>query len=171
MPVPNWSLLGTLNLNRSRISEWTQFYDVYDATGTWIGSQPITYTDVPHLLTPAATVNYGVEYARDATQVTVMGRTVSSQHLDNTGLDDFRTPAFTVMNVRAAQGLGRWWPGAEPRLRVFVNNLFDNDDAYPSGYSYQFINRGPLGNDSLGGISYYYPLATFNAVVMLELGF
>ena len=73
--------------------------------------------------------------------------------------------------MRASQRLGRWWPGAQPRLRLFVNNLLNNADQLPSGYSYQFINRDRNGGDTLDGISFYYPLATFNAVVMLEIGF
>jgi hypothetical protein len=53
---------------------------------------------------------------------------------------------------------------------VFVNNLLNNDDAYPSGYSYQFLVR-EAGGETLGGSPFFYPLATFNAVVMLEVGF
>jgi len=171
MPVPNWSLLHSLNLNRSRIKEWTQFYDVYDATGAWAGSEPITYTDVPALLTPAVSLNLGVEYATPSTEVAVTGRYIGAAYLDNTGTESLRTPAYTVVNLRGAQSLGRWWPGAQPRLRVFVNNLLNNKDAYPSGYSYQYLTRDASGSETLSGIPYYYPLATFNAVVMLELGF
>lgn len=167
---PRWSVLHSINLNRSRIGEWTQFYDVYDAAGASIGSTPISYLDVPHLLTPAVTANYGIAYTGASTEVAVIGRSVSHSQLDNTGLEAFRTPAFTVLNVRASQDLGRWWPGAMPRLRVFVNNLLNNEDAYPSGYSYQFLLRD-AGADALAGSPYFYPLATFNAVVMLEVGF
>ena len=171
MPIPNWSLLHSMNLSYNRIGEWTQFYDVYDEQGAWIGSGPIAYFDVPPLLTPAAIVNVGVEYARPNTEVALLGRYVAHSQLDNTGLEAFRTPAFTTLDVRASQSLGRWWPGAEPRVRLFINNLLNNDSALPSGYSYQFLNRAADGADTLDGIPFYYPLATFNAVVMLELGF
>jgi iron complex outermembrane receptor protein len=171
MPVPDWSVLHSLNLSRNRISEWTQFYDVYAQQGAWIGSEPITYVDVPHLLTPAVTLNLGVEYALPSTDIALIGRYVSQAHLDNTGLLAFRTPSFTNLDLRASQGLGRWWPGAQPRLRLFLNNLLNNRDLLPSGYSYQFINRDGTGRDTLDGIPFYYPLATFNAVVMLEIGF
>ena len=171
MPLQRWSLLHSLNLNRSRIKEWTQFYDVYDPAGDWIGSEPVTFLDVPHLLTPALTLNLGIEYARPGTEVALIGRYVTRSHLDNTGIEGFRTPAFSNFDVRAAQSLGRWWPGARPRLRLFINNLLNNEDALPSGYSYQFINRDRDGNDTLDGIPFYYPMATFNAVVLLELGF
>jgi hypothetical protein len=40
------------NVSRNRISEWTQFYDVYDDTFTWTGSQPRTFRNVEPLLPP-----------------------------------------------------------------------------------------------------------------------
>ncbi|MGB6338103.1 MAG: hypothetical protein WBG96_21065, partial [Thermoanaerobaculia bacterium] len=70
---------------------------------------------------------------------------------------------------RASVGLGRWWSAAQPKITLFVNNLFDNKDQYPSGYSYQFIDRNSSGVDTLDGIPFYYPLATRNVVVSLEL--
>ena len=171
MPVPQWAVLHSLNLSHNRIKKWTQFYDVYDPSGAWIGSEPITYNDVPPLLTPQAIVNIGGEFTRGSTNLALIGRYVSHSQLDNTGLEAFRTPSFFNLDLRATQGLGSWWPGARPKLRLFINNLLSNEDILPSGYSYQFINRDASGNDSLDGIPFYYPLATFNAVVMLELGF
>jgi iron complex outermembrane receptor protein len=166
---PSWSLIQSANLSRNRISEWTQFYDVYDEQGAWIGSEPITYKDVPPLLTPDVVVNLGAEWARREISVALMGRYVADSHLDNTGLDEFRLPAYTNLDLRASVGLGRWWSAAQPRIVLFVNNLIDNQDQYPSGYSYQFINRSNSGGDSLDGIPFYYPLATRNVVVSLEL--
>ncbi len=171
MPLPDWSVLHSLNLSHNRISEWTQFYDVYDELGNYIGSEPLTFTDVPPLLTPQVILNLGAEYTRGATNVALIGRYVAHSQLDNTGLEAFRTPSLTNLDLRASQGLGRWWPGAAPRVHLFINNLLNNKNLLPSGYSYQFINRDAAGNDSLDGIPFYYPLATFNASVMLELGF
>jgi iron complex outermembrane receptor protein len=164
-----WALLHSSNLSRNRIREWTQFYDVYDEQGSWIDSEPITYRDVPPLLTPEVIFNLGVEWARSSTRVALMGRYVDDAHLDNTGLEEFRLPSYTNVDLRASVNLGRWWAAANPRLTLFVNNLFDNDDQYPSGYSYQFINQSSSGQQSLAGIPFYYPLATRNAVLTLEL--
>ncbi len=165
----HWSLLHTSNLSRNRIREWTQFYDVYDEQGTWIDSEPITYRDVPPLLTPEIMVNLGVEWAGPGSSVTVMGRYIDDAQLDNTGLDEFQLPSYTNVDVRASVDLGRWWAAANPRITLFINNLFDSDEQYPSGYSYQFINRSSAGQDTLDGIPFYYPLATRNAVLTLEI--
>lgn len=171
MPLPRWTLRHSLNLSRNRIQEWTQFYDVFNESGDWVGSEPMTYRDVPHLLTPSVLLNLGVEYAHQNTSVTLMGRSVSHAQLDNTGLEAFRTPSYANVDLLASQGLGRWWPRSEPRLRLFMNNLLNSTDQYPSGYSYQFLNRDSAGRDTLDGIPFYYPLATFNATVTLEFGF
>ena len=58
----NWTLLHSANLSRNRIATWTQFYDVYDTAGNWIGSEPITYKDVPPVLSPEAILNLGTFY-------------------------------------------------------------------------------------------------------------
>ncbi|MGH9461892.1 MAG: TonB-dependent receptor [Vicinamibacteria bacterium] len=171
MPAPHWSVLHSLNVSRNRIDKWTQFYDVYDAEGAWIGSEPITYQNVRPLLTPELVLNLGVEWANRDTSVGLMGRYVAESQLDNTGLSRFRTPSFTNLDLRASQGLGRLWEEADARVTLFVNNLLDDRDRLPSGYSYQFLVRNSSGTDTLDGTPYYYPLATRNFVVSLEVGF
>ena len=166
---PSWSLLHSANLSRNRISEWTQYYDVYDFEGRWIGSEPITYKDVPPLLSPELILNLGCEWSQNQTSVALVGRYVDDAQLDNTGLAEFRAPSFTNMDLRASVGLGRWWSAANPRITLFINNLFDNLDQFPSGYSYQFLIQDPAGQAVLDGIPFYYPLASRNAVLSLEL--
>ena len=171
MPVPNWSVLHSLNVSRNRIKEWIQFYDVFDEEGAWAGSEPIVYQNVRPLLSPELVFNLGVEWARRDTSVGLLGRYVAASQLDNTGLSRFRTPSFANLDLQASQTLGRWWRGADARITLFVNNLLDNLDQLPSGYSYQFLVRDDAGMDTLDGIPFYYPLATRNFVVSLELGF
>ncbi len=167
---PEWTLTHTANLSRNRIKEWNQFYDVYDERGSWIGSEPLTYRDVPPLLTPEVVLNLGVEWSRGIASIGAVGRYVDESQLDNTGLAEFRTPTLTNVDLRASVDLARWWPAASPRLTLFVNNLFDNLDQFPSGYSYQFLIQDSAGSQTLDGIPFFYPLATRNAVLSLELG-
>ncbi len=166
-----WALLHSANLSRNRISEWTQFYDVYDAAGEWLGSEPISYRNVKPLLSPEAIVNLGVEWTLSPYSVTLMGRYVGDAQLDNTGLAEFRLPSYTNLDLRASLKLGRWWRAANPRINLFVINLLDREDQFPSGYSYQFLVAGGQSPPTLDGILFYYPLATRNAVVTLEFDF
>jgi len=171
MPAPNWSVLHSLNVSRNRIRSWTQFYDVYDEQGAWIGSEPISYQNVRPLLSPELIFNLGAKWANRDTSIGLMGRYVAESQLDNTGLSQFQTPSFTNLDLRASQSLGRWWQGADASITLFVNNLLDNVDQLPSGYSYQFLVRDSTGRDTLDGIPFYYPLATRNFVVSLEIAF
>ena len=171
MPMPNWSVRHSLNVSRNRIGEWTQFYDVFDEQGMWVGSEPIIYDNVRPLLTPELVLNLGVEWANRDTSVGLMGRYLAESQLDNTGLTAFQTPSFTNLDLRASQSLGRWFQEVDARVTLFVNNLLDNPDQLPSGYSYQFLVRNSAGMDRLDGIPFYYPLATRNFVVSLQVGF
>jgi len=144
---------------------------VFDSQGAWVGGRPITYTDVPPLLTPWFVGTVGLEWVGGAASVALTGRHVAHSQLDNTGLSRFRLPSLTNLDLRASYELGGWWPGARPRLTVFANNLLNDVDQFGSGYSYQFLSRDAAGAETLDGIPFYYPLATRNIVVSLQLGF
>ena len=171
MPLPNWTVLHSLNLSRNRIKKWTQFYDVFDEQGSWIGGEPIVYGNVRPLLSPQLLFNLGVEWANRNTSVGLQGRYVAESQLDNTGLSQFKAPSFTSLDLRASQSLGRWFGESDTRITLFVNNVLNNRDQFPSGYSYQFLVRDGAGMDRLDGIPFYYPLATRNFVVSLQFGF
>ena len=171
IPAKNWSVVHSLNVSHNRIRQWTQFYDVFDMQGDWIGSEPLTYDNVRPLLTPEVLLNLGAEWSNRDTSIGLMGRYVAASQLDNTGLSEFQTPSFTNLDLRASQSLGRWLGGVDASVTLFVNNLIDNGDQLPSGYSYQFLVRDSAGTDQLDGIPFYYPLATRNVIVSLEVGF
>lgn len=165
----SWSLFHSANLSSNRIKEWTQFYDVYDDSGAWIGSEPITYRNVRPLLSPETILNLGAEWTPAIYSVALMGRYVADAQLDNTGLAEFQLPSYTNLDLRASVSLRRWWEAGNPRITLFVNNIFNNLDQYPSGYSYQFLIQNSQGGQTLDGIPFYYPLATRNAVLSLEI--
>ncbi len=170
MVTPAWSILHSANLSRNRISAWTQYYDVFDATGAWIGSEPITYKDVPPLLSPEAILNLGAEWAPRDFSVALIARYVADAQLDNTGLSEFQLPSYTNLDLRASVALGWFREGANPRITLFVNNLLGNQNQFSSGYSYQFLlEDSPGGRQALDGIPFYYPLATRNVVLSLEV--
>ncbi len=169
MATPSWSLLHSANLSHNRIRSWTQFYDVFDEQGGLIGSEPITYNNVRPLLSPEAIVNLGVEWSHKATNVALIGRYVAEAQLDNTGLEEFQLPSYTNLDLRASLDLSRWWPSGQPKITLFVNNLLDSKDQFPSGYSYQFLIQDGSGQTTLDGIPFYYPLATRSAMLSLEV--
>ena len=166
----SWSLLHSANLSRNRIREWTQFYDVYDAGGALVGSEPITYRDVPPLLTPEVILNLGAEWTRRESSLALdrplRRRRPPRQHRP-------RPVSGALLHQRRPARLARTWAAGgrrqAPRSRSSSTTCSTSDEQYPGGYSYQFINRDGAGRDSLDGIPFYYPLATRNAVISLEL--
>jgi len=166
-----WTLTHTANLSRNRIKEWTQFYDVYDPLGNWQGSEPRVHRDVPPLLTPEVVINQGVEWSNGGSSVALSGRWVDDSHLDNTGNPRFRAPSYITVGLRGSLSLERWPVFGDSRLNVHIDNLLDEEDHYPSGYSYLFLNRDDSGQDALNGISYFYPQANRSVTVTLDLGF
>ena len=165
-------LAGVANLSRNRIAEWTQFYDVFDETGTWVESVPLVHLDVPPLLTPEVILNARLEWTpRDAVGLSATARWVDTAQLDNTGNADFRTPSYFSLDGQLTLSLASLVAHGEPRIRVQATNLLDSERIWPSGYSYLYFLRGSDGRDDLAGTSYYYPLATRSLYVTLDVSF
>jgi iron complex outermembrane receptor protein len=175
-PVQPLQIRHTATYSRNRIDTWTQFYDVYDADGNWLSSTSRAHHDVPPYVTPAvlATVSGDYTPARGAT-VGATWKYVGESHLDNTGNPDFTAPSFTSLDLSASIDLARalgFAAAAHPVLRLHVNNVLDNRRIFPNGYSYQYFVSGPGPSSlTLEGTRYFYPLATRNAFVGLELRF
>jgi iron complex outermembrane receptor protein len=171
-PAPQWRLGANAALSRNRIEAWTQYYDVYDASGAWLESVPFVHHDVPPLLTPSVILNGNAEWkpTRDLALL-VSGRWVDSSQLDNTGNPDFRTPSWFDLDGQAALSLARWVKKGEPRIRVQATNLLNDHRLWVSGYSYLFFDRDAAGQDALEGTRYYYPLATRSVFVTLDVRF
>ncbi len=168
--LPSLRLRTNANVSRNRIHTWTQFYDVYDAAGNWVDSKPLTFTNVEPLLTPRLIVNQTVDWSpQSIVGASVTGRYVAKSYLDNTDNPRLVAPSFFVLDGNVSASLARWVNRGAPRLTVQVNNILNNRRVYPSGYSYLFLNRDPSGAESISGIPYYYPQATRNVVVMLDV--
>jgi iron complex outermembrane receptor protein len=171
-PSPAWRVLGTANLSRNRIDEWTQFYDVYGPGWEWVENVAVVHRDVPPLLTPEVLLNGAVDWAPSRDLALRLGaRWVAESQLDNTGNPDFRTPSWFNLDGQLTFSLGRWVKRGEPRIRVQATNLLGDERIWPSGYSYLYFNRGADGLDVLDGTSYYYPLATRSVYVTLDVAF
>jgi iron complex outermembrane receptor protein len=175
-PVDALQLRHTATYSLNRISTWTQFFDVYDAAGSWTGSTSRTFQDVAPYNTPAVLATLSADYT--PTRGVTLDATVKhvgQSFLDNTGNSYFIAPSFTDVDFSASLDLSRplrVLSAAHPRLRVQVNNLLDNRRMFPNGYSYQYFVEGTNPSMlTLEGTRYYYPLATRNVYVALELRF
>lgn len=160
--APFLRLRTNANLSRNRIREWTQFIDVYDAEGNWTGSRPLEYRNVEPLLSPSIIVSQGVEYTPNARfSAGAIGRYVGRSYLDNTNSTLTDAPAYFVLDGNVSYAVS-----SRVRVSLQVNNVLDNDEIRPSGYSYLYFT-----GEDLGGTAYYYPHATRNAVLLVDFDF
>ena len=168
--LPALRLTAAANLSQARIRDWTQFYDVYDTAGNFIGSTPRTFHDVTPLLTPPFVATVGAETtALSGVTAGLTGRYVAASWLDNTDTEGLEAPRFFQLDAAFRFDLSRFVAAGKPRLSVRVNNLLDNRRVFPSGYSYLYVTRD-AGQDTPGGIPYYYASATRSVSVTLDLG-
>ncbi|HQR67458.1 MAG TPA: TonB-dependent receptor, partial [Thermoanaerobaculia bacterium] len=169
-PLPSLRLGGTLNASRNRISEWTQFYDVYDASGAYAGGVSRTFSDVAPLLTPELVANVFAEWdVLPWITLSANGRYLARSFLDNTNVGDLTTPSLFVLGAGLSIDLTGVLPG-RPRLRVLGQNLLNETSLWTSGYSYLYATQGP-GGLAFTGIPYYYPQASRSVTVTLDVGF
>lgn len=169
---PDLRLRLGANLSWNRISEWTQFYDLDDADGNPVGQTSRTFSNVEPLLTPSAVVSLSVEGEPARwLSLSLAGRWVSEAWLDNANTEGLRTPSFFDLSFAASVGLSKWVPAGSPRLRLAVNNLLNAGNQWPSGYSYLYATADAQGQPSLAGTAYYYPQATRNATLNLDVRF
>ena len=157
---PAVRLRTSANLSRNRIDEWTQHIDVYDLEGNWTGSRAVTYENVQPLLTPSVIVTQSAEYTPGGPfSAGATARYVGESYLDNT--NGLTAPSSFVAGANVAYAVRPW-----ARLTLQVNNLFDANRVYPSGYSYLYFT-----GDAPGGTGYYYPQAGRNAVVLVDFDY
>lgn len=163
-------LTGSWSWNRIR--SWTQFYDVYDESFEWVGSTSRTFEDVEPVLSPPFTGNLSVEGSPlPGLTLGASARYVARSFLDNTNGEGLATPDWWRVDLSASLDLTPLLPAASPRLRVAVENLLDDRRIWPGGYSWLYATRDASGAETLGGIPYYFPMATRNVTVVLDLGF
>lgn len=162
----------TGNWSWNRIRSWTQFYDVYDEAGEWVGSTSRTFRDVEPVLSPPFTGTLSVEGSpfRSLT-LGASARYASRSFLDNTNGAALATPDWWKVDLSATLDLASVTKVGNPRLRVTVENLLDDRRIWPGGYSWLYATRDASGRETLGGIPYYFPMATRNVTAVLDLGF
>ncbi|HSP35049.1 MAG TPA: TonB-dependent receptor [Thermoanaerobaculia bacterium] len=159
--TPQLRLRTIANFSRNRIHTWTQFYDVYDNSGNWTGSRPITYHDVQPLLTPQAILSETVDYTPSSKlALALVGRYVGRAFLDNTDNADFVTPHFFTVDANVSYAISRY-----ARLSLQANNVMNNKRVFANGYDYVWFDGA-----TMTGTSYFFPQATRNFVVMLDWG-
>ena len=156
---------GNLTLTRNKISNFSEFVDVYDANWNWLESREIKLGSTDIAYSPNLNFNSIVKFNYKSFESLLQSNYVGKQYIDNTSSDDRAINPYFVNNlilkyhfpVKKLQGLS---------LQLAINNLFDVE--YESnGYNwYTYILDNQRYNEKR-----YFPQAGTNFLLATTIRF
>lgn len=174
------SLFSNSAFSHNQIRAFNQTYKVYDendvqlteADGFTPITKTITYNNVSPLLTPQAILNNGIRFEPMSwLNFDLTARYVSKAYLNNTGDENASIPEYWLADVRAAVKLGKWFKTCEPTLSLNINN-FTNTKYTPAGTSTsKIVRNSTTGEESVVATPLYFPAATANYFLTLNVKF
>ncbi len=159
--VKNFSWSATATLSQSRIKNFTEY--VYDDT---IDGALLTfdYSNTNIAYSPKIVASNEFAYTYKNAGIALISKYVGEQNLDNTSASDRVLDAFFINDVRLTYNLAL--PGVKNvGLNFLVNNIF-NVKYEANGGSGAYLSNGDFGR-----YKYFYPQATRNFLLSLNLKF
>ncbi|HVX50700.1 MAG TPA: TonB-dependent receptor [Chitinophagaceae bacterium] len=152
---------ANLTISRNKIKTFTEYLDNYD-DGT---QEAIQHNNTDISFSPAVIGGFAVNITPGKNlEISLPGKYVSSQYLDNTQNEQRRLGAFYTQGLMASYTfyhlLFKEWC-----ITAQLNNIFNN--LYqPNGATYPYIYGGAVVNDN-----YYYPVAGINYMLSVNVKF
>jgi iron complex outermembrane receptor protein len=160
--ITNWLNAGAnLALSRNKVRNFTEFIDDYDAN-----DQKLNVYNKPDIAFSPAVVSSAVVNVLPVKnlEVSLIGKYVGKQYLDNTQNEMRRLNDFYVQDFRAIYTVKTKWL-KELNIIGQINNLFDRKYE-PNGYTYSYIYGGTTTTEN-----YYFPMAGRNVMVAVNARF
>lgn len=155
------SLAGNLTLSTNKVKNFTEYIDDYDNGGQQINVYK--KTDIAFSPNTIAGITANIIPVKNTT-LTLTGKYVSDQYLDNTSNKGRMLNSFYTQDARAAYTFkGKSLKQLD--LFVQVNNIFSKKYE-PNGYTFSYISGGALTTEN-----YYFPMAPVNFFAGLNLRF
>ncbi|MGV3657348.1 MAG: TonB-dependent receptor [Chitinophagaceae bacterium] len=157
MNLATWARLdANLALSRNRIKDFTEYIDQYDEDYNFVGQQANFYGETDISFSPDAVG--GATLTLKPTQpleISLLGKYVGSQYLDNTSNDARKLRAYYTQDLRAIYSFA-FKKIKNISLIAQVANVF-NTLYEPNGYTFSYYYVGALATEN-----YYYPMAGTN---------
>jgi iron complex outermembrane receptor protein len=154
--IKQWlSAAANLTLSSNKLKNFTEYIDDYDNGG----QQTIFYKRSTIAFSPSVIAGYTISILPEKnTELTLMGKYVGRQYLDNTQQSNRSLHAYYTQDARLSY---KW--GSRATFFTQVNNIFSK--LYESnGYSFSYIYGGQLTTEN-----YYFPMAPINWVIGLNV--
>lgn len=154
---------GNITFSRNKIKNFTEFLDMYDINGDWVGQQTVAHQNTDIAFAPPVVANLGLHLQPTARlNVSLLGKYVGEQYLDNTQSARRRLDAFYTQDLRVVlemkNTLFKEW-----NITGQLNNIF-NTRYEPNGYTYSYVYDGVIAADN-----YYFPMAGTNFMISLTV--
>jgi iron complex outermembrane receptor protein len=154
--INTWmNLSANLALSKNKVTGFTEYIDDYDLGGQKTNQYHETDIALSPAVVGAATINL---LPCENLELSLLGKYVSRQYLDNTKNENRKLDAFYTQDLRAVYSIKIKWL-KELNITGQVNNVF-NKKYEPNGYTYNYISGGELIVNN-----YYFPMAGTNFMV------
>jgi iron complex outermembrane receptor protein len=160
-PLDWFDISGNIAYSQNKISNFTAFYDDYDAGGQ--KTETLSTTNIAYSPDWVGSASLNARPMKNL-EVSLINKYVSRQYLDNTSRESRSLDPYFIQDLRASY---RIKPGFMRELVITaqVNNLF-NVMYEPNGYSFSYYYGGDLVTEN-----YYYPMAGINFMAGVNLKF
>ena len=157
--------------SQNKISKSAEYVDAYDTAFNYTGQDTIQHSNTNIAFSPAIVAGGGIVFTpfrnlphKPNIELSVLGKYVSKQYLDNTNNEAATIKPYGVCNVLLRYSV-HVKPFRELGLSIALNNIFNH--LYESnGYTYSYM----VGADRTM-TNYYYPQAGFNWLAGLTVKF
>ena len=158
-PVDWFSIDANLALSRNKVYNYTEYDEDYDNGGQVEYAYKKTTIAFSPAVIGAATLNF---FPVKNVQLSLPGKYVSKEYLDNAQKEDRRLDGYYVQSLRAIYTI-RTAIVKEANLIVQLNNVFDKKYA-PNGYTYSYIYGGQFITEN-----FLFPMAATNFMVAVNI--
>ncbi len=156
-----WAWKANIAWSQNKIKRFTYYIDDYD-NGTQIGTD-FRNTTIAFSPTVVASGEWDYVPFKHA-EIAFIGKYVSRQYLDNTATKARQLKEMLVHNLRFQYNFSLK-STKNVNLTLLVNNVF-NKKYEANGYTFSYISGGNFSTEN-----YYYPQATRNFLISLNLKF
>lgn len=153
------SINGNITFSENKIKKYTEYIDDYDNGGQQTNFFNKTDISFSPSIVGAASVNLT---AFKNAEINLISKYVGSQYLDNTSNRSRRLGDYYIQDIRMSY-LFENKMIRSVRLFGQCNNVFSKKYE-PNGYTFSYIYGGSLSTEN-----YYYPMATLNFMVGLNI--
>jgi iron complex outermembrane recepter protein len=158
-PAPWFSADGNLALSENKVLNYTEYDDDYDNGGQVSYAYKSTTIAFSPAAVGAANLNL---FPLKNTELSLIGKYVSKEYLDNAQKEDRKLAGYYVQNLRAIYTI-KGKALKETNLIFQLNNVLDKKYA-PNGYTYSYIYGGQLVTEN-----FLFPMATTNFMLAVNI--